>query len=121
MDDDGSSDPAPAAQKLAAVLPVDDLPAAVAWFGAVLGTGPTFVDGDRWAQFDLSGTRLALAGADRTDDRAGIMVKVADVEAARDGLTSAGFDVGPVEQGPHERRCTLRSPDGHAVTLYSAG
>jgi hypothetical protein len=24
-----------------------------------------------------------------------------------------------VEQGPHERRCALTSPDGHAVTLYS--
>ena len=91
----------------------------MAWYRTVLGVEPTFVDGDRWAQFDLGGTRLALAGRDRAADAAGVMVKVADVEAARAALVATGLDAGPVQQGPHERRCTLTSPDGHAVTLYS--
>ncbi len=117
MTDDAA--PLPAAEKLSTVLPVADLGAAVEFYQRVLGTGPTFVDGDRWAQFDLGGTRLALAGADRTSDAAGIMVKVPDIDAAHAAAAAAGLTVGPVEQGPHERRCLVTSPDGHAVTLYA--
>jgi catechol 2,3-dioxygenase-like lactoylglutathione lyase family enzyme len=111
--------PPPAGEKLAAVLPVDDLDAAVEFYRQVLGTEPTFVDGDRWAQFDLGGTRLALAGADRASDAPGIMVKVADIDAARDAAKVAGLDASPIDQGPHERRFLLTSPDGHAVTVYA--
>lgn len=115
-----SDDPTvPAAEKLASVLPVADLAAAVEFYQRVLGTGPTFVDGDRWAQFDLGGTRLALAGADRSSDAAGIMVKVPDLDAAHAAAVASGLAVGPIEQGPHERRCVVTSPDGHAVTLYA--
>jgi hypothetical protein len=38
---------------LTPVLPVDDMGAAVTAWAALLGARPTFVDGDRWAQFDL--------------------------------------------------------------------
>ena len=38
--------------------------AAKVW-AALLGVAPTFVDGDRWAQFDVNGKRIALAGTDR--------------------------------------------------------
>jgi catechol 2,3-dioxygenase-like lactoylglutathione lyase family enzyme len=107
------------AEKLSSVVPVDDLPAAVSWWRGVLGVDATFVDGDRWAQFDLGGTRLALAGTDRSDDRAGILVKVDDVEASRAELVGRGIAVGHIERGPHELRCALEGPGGVAVTLYS--
>ena len=110
-----------AADKLAPVLPVDDVAAAVTFWREVLGVDATFVDGDRWAQFDVGGSRLALAGADRTSDLPGVMVKVDDVAATRERLVGAGHDVTPVERGPHELRCVLDAPGGVPVTLYSPG
>lgn len=107
------------AEKLSSVVPVDDLPAAVSWWRQLLGVEPTFVDGDRWAQFDLGGTRLALAGADRSDDRPGLLVKVADVEASRAELVGSGLEASAIERGPHELRCVIEGPGGVAVTLYS--
>jgi catechol 2,3-dioxygenase-like lactoylglutathione lyase family enzyme len=65
-----------AVEKLSFVLPVDDLAVAVAFWKDLLGMDPTFVDGDRWAQFDHGGARLALAGKDRASDSPGVMLKV---------------------------------------------
>ena len=106
------------AEKLSSVLPSDDLAAAVEFWTSVLGIEPTFVDGDRWAQFDLGGSRLALAGADRTSDAAGVMVKVTDVDAARKALVASGASVGGIEEGPHELRCVVTAPGGHPLTIY---
>ena len=50
---------------VATVLPVDDVAAAAEIWAALLGVAPTFVDGDRWAQFDVAGRRIALAGTGR--------------------------------------------------------
>lgn len=105
-------------EKLATVLPVEDMQAAVAAWSALLGAQPTFVDGDRWAQFDVAGSRLALAGTDRTADTAGVMVKVADLDAVHARLTDAGFAPGAIEIGPHERRFAVSMPGGWAATLY---
>lgn len=108
------------AQSISPVFPVADLAGAVAFWSDVLGTEPTFVDGDRWAQFDLDGRRLALAGSDRVSDQPGLMVKVEDLEAARERLLAYGVEVGAIEDGPHERRCAAASPDGWAVVLYAS-
>lgn len=105
-------------EKMATVLPVEDMPAAVAAWSALLGAAPTFVDGDRWAQFDVAGSRLALAGTDRTADAAGLMVKVADLAAVHGQLAAAGFAPGAIETGPHERRFAVVMPGGWAATLY---
>ena len=53
-------------QGLTPVLPVDDLRKAIEQLTAIFGVEPTFVDGDRWAQFDVGGRRIALSGADKT-------------------------------------------------------
>lgn len=108
------------AQGISPVFPVPDLAGAVETWTAVLGVAPTFVDGDRWAQFDLDGRRLALAGSDRVAERPGLMVKVADLDAARERLAAAGLAFGPVEQGPHERRSVADGPGGWPVVLYAA-
>ncbi|HEX4183871.1 MAG TPA: hypothetical protein VHY34_11500, partial [Caulobacteraceae bacterium] len=68
---------------VATVLPVDDVGAAAKVWTALLGVEPTFVDGDRWAQFDVGGRRIALAGTDRVSNLPGVMLKVVDLEAAR--------------------------------------
>lgn len=107
-------------EKIATMLPVDDVAAAVAAWTQVLGTPPTFVDGDRWAQFDVNGSRLALAGKDRIGAGAGIMAKVADLEERRDRLTAAGLAPGGIEQGPHERRFSVEMPGGGLAVFYSA-
>ncbi|MGH6957796.1 MAG: hypothetical protein ACREEW_14115 [Caulobacteraceae bacterium] len=103
--------------KIAAVLPVDDLGAAAKAWAAALGVAPTFVDGERWAQFDVAGGRLCLAGLDRASDSPGLMLKVADLEAARAALAAAGFSPGEIAQGPHERRFSLALPGGD-TTFY---
>ena len=62
-------------ESFATVIPVPDLHEAVAFWQQLLGTEPTFVDGDRWAQFDVGGRRISLAGADRFADAPSVMLR----------------------------------------------
>lgn len=105
-------------EKVATVVPVDDLERAVRRWTALLGTEPTFVDGDRWAQFDIAGARIALAGTDRASDAVGLMLKVDDLDAARAAATQAGLTVGEVETGPHELRA-VATGDAAPVVFYT--
>lgn len=106
------------AESITSVLPVDDLNEAVEFWSAVLGVAPTFVDGDRWAQFDLGPRRLALAGSDRLTDDPSVMIKVTDLDVARAQLTAAGAIVGEVQTGPHELRFLARTKFG-SIIFYS--
>ena len=106
-------------QRLSFVLPVPDIGAAVTLWTAVLDREPTFVDGDRWAQFDYDGTRLSLAGTDRTADVPGPMVKVDDLEAMCDRLRRGGCPVSEITSGPHEQRAVATSPGGWPLVLYA--
>lgn len=105
-------------EKLATVLPVSNVALAANAWSELLGAAPTFVDGDRWAQFDVGGGRLALAGIDRTSDDAGLMVKVADVEIVHQKLSQNGRQPTSIASGPHERRFTVAGPGGVPVTFY---
>jgi hypothetical protein len=107
-------------ENLATVLPVDDVATAAATWSALLGVAPTFIDGQRWAQFDVAGRRLALAGTDRVSNLPGVMVKVADLEAAIARAADQGLSVGPIQDGPHERRCMVEAPGGWPLVFYSA-
>ncbi|MBI1684080.1 VOC family protein [Caulobacter hibisci] len=106
-----------AVQNIIPVLATTDLAKAVDLWTALLGAKPTFVDGDRWAQFDVAGKRLALAGSDRMSDVDGVMIKVDDLDAAVARLLAMGFEVDPIERGAHERRC-LVLVQGASVVLY---
>ena len=106
-------------EKVSLVLPVPDLDAAVSVWKEVLETEPTFVDGDRWAQFDHAGTRLSLAGADRIADEPGVMVKVKDLDAACERLRQTGCRVGEPTTGAHERRAAATGPGGWPIILYA--
>ena len=108
------------AQGITPVFPVPNLAEAVTLYRALLGVEPSFVDGDRWAQFDFGGRRLALAGADRMTDHPALMIKVADLAAARAELAALGVPVGvEEEQGPHEIRCLAEGPGGWPLILYA--
>lgn len=107
------------AERIATVIPTDDLDGAVKQWSALLGVEPTFVDGDRWAQFDVAGGRLALSGADRVHDGPAVLVKVADLDHARAQAEAMGLEVGEIGVGPHERRCVVIGPDDYAVILHS--
>ena len=43
------------ATNVSSVIPVTNMTAAVERWEQLLGLPPTFVDGDRWAQFDVGG------------------------------------------------------------------
>jgi catechol 2,3-dioxygenase-like lactoylglutathione lyase family enzyme len=107
------------AQSIASVLPVPDLEGAVSFWRDVLGVEPTFVDGDRWAQFDLGGRRLALSGTDRVAPMPGVMVKVDDLAAAKASLEASGVEVGETAAGPHESRFVATAPGGWPVVFYA--
>ena len=106
-------------ERLGAIFPADNLTAAIDLLTAVLGTPATFVDGDRWAQFDIGPTRVMLAGADERDIPS-LAVKVADLDVTLARLRAAGFPADEPVTGPHERRTSVRpsreSP--WAIVLY---
>ncbi|MEY9934443.1 hypothetical protein ABH926_009111 [Catenulispora sp. GP43] len=106
------------ALSLASVFPAERLEDGVRFLSAVLGIEPTFVDGERWAQFDLNGARLALASGAESSRAAQAMVKVADAAAAAERLAGAGYDVAGPVTGPHEVRFTVTGPDGWSVVVY---
>jgi hypothetical protein len=107
-------------QRIGFVLPVDDVAQAAGALAALLGTDATFVDGERWAQFDAAGARIALAGSDRFSDAPGLMIKVGDCDAAAERLRAAGADVSAVTAGAHERRAEVALPGGWRAMLYSS-
>jgi hypothetical protein len=107
-----------AALSMAAVFPTGAMAGAVEFVSAVLGIAPTFVDGDRWAQFDLNGGRLSLASGAESSGSPQVMVKVADLDGVCGRLRGAGFDVGGPVTGPHERRVSVTGPDGWGAVLY---
>ncbi|MFF1680412.1 VOC family protein [Streptomyces sp. NPDC058256] len=113
---------APGAQLRQVVHPVDDVSAAVEFYGVVLGLPTRFVDGDRYAAFDAGPSTLAVA-AD-AEDVAGVVAaafKVDDIEAFLDRLAAVGGQVvqGPVD-GPHERRVVISDPWGNRLIVYAA-
>jgi hypothetical protein len=106
-------------ESVATVLPVKNVAEAASAWAALLGVQPTFVDGERWAQFDVAGRRIALAGTDRVSDQAGLMIKVKDLAAARADAEKQGLTVTAPQEGPHEVRCVVTAPGGWPVILYA--
>jgi catechol 2,3-dioxygenase-like lactoylglutathione lyase family enzyme len=104
-------------EKLNTVLPVTDMVAGVAYWSEILGVEATFVDGDRWAQFDVGATRLALAGRTEAGEPA-VLAKVADLDAELSRISAAREVEIERDDGTHESRATLRDPDGNVLVLY---
>jgi hypothetical protein len=111
-----------AAERVSVVIPTADLTTAVAFWERRLGVAPTFVDGDRWAQFDTPTGRVSLAGSDGASDRTALSLKLraGELDEARSAFQSSGYTVGPTEAGPHEQRCIARDDAGAVVLLYES-
>ena len=103
---------------LASVFPAARLADGVRFLTTVLGIEPTFVDGERWAQFDLGGARLALASGADSSGAVQFVVRVADAVASAARLAEAGYDVAGPVAGPHEVRFSVTGPDGWSVVGY---
>jgi predicted enzyme related to lactoylglutathione lyase len=96
-----------------------DMDAAVRFYTEVLGFGLKLRDGDRWAAFDAGGTTLALeGGAPGGPGGATVSLRVEGLAALLDHLRTKGAQVGPVEEGPHERKAQLHDPSGNVLVLY---
>ncbi|WP_406229603.1 VOC family protein [Nocardia sp. NBC_01009] len=107
-------------ERLGTIFPADNLTAAIDLLTAVFGTKATFVDSDRWAQFDIGPARVMLAGTDREGDTPSLSAKVDDLDATLARLRAAGFAAADPVTGPHERRTSVRpTPDSPwAIVLY---
>ncbi|MBA0126563.1 bleomycin resistance protein [Haloechinothrix sp. YIM 98757] len=108
------------ASRMNPILPVSDLPHVVAVLTSILGRRATFVDGERWAQFDLGGGRLALAAGGAAEDGPALAVKVSRLDATVARLRADGYRVGDTGRGPHERSATVTvdGATGWSVVLY---
>lgn len=104
--------------KLVPVFQVASIALAVDEWSRLLGMKATFIDGDRWAQFDPPSGRIALASAEEAPYGSGAMVKVADLREARTACQAAGLSAGPIEQGKHEKRFTVLA-GGIALVFYT--
>ena len=109
-------------EKSAIVIPVDDMDLAVEIWGQLLGVPPTFVDGDKWSQFDAGVGRVCLAGTDRNWSSTAGMFKTqrGRLEEAAQTLERLGFSSSAVEHGEHERRCVLTGGSDVTVVLYES-
>ncbi len=107
-----------AVKRVSVVVGADALAVSVEFWKSVLGIDPTFVDGERWAQFDVGGARLSLgAGAERPATTS-VMVAVDDLDGFRASVAVAAASA--VVDGPHERRVTFSGPAGETVIVYQA-
>ena len=74
-----------------------------------------------WAiQFLVGLIGIALAGADQVSDKAGLMVKVDDLDAEIERIQSLGGVVGEPQEGAHEVRAVAEGPGGWPVVLYAS-
>ncbi|MCL6637910.1 MAG: VOC family protein [Alicyclobacillus sp.] len=103
--------------------PVADMSEGVAFYQALLGLSPQFVDGERWAQFKVDGVTFALSGEGETPaglQGGAVTLEVEDLADAVAELQARGLTVSPVrDMGPHGKTCWLRDPFGNFVQLYS--
>lgn len=96
-----------AAERINPIFPTDDVSSTVRFLAALLGRAPSLVDGERWAQFDVNGSRVMAAGTDREGDAPFLSVKVNDLDATSARLREAGFSVSKPATSPHERRAVI--------------
>lgn len=104
------------------LLPVDDVPGAVAFYHAALAFPALFVDGDTYAAVDGRGGRLTFIDPSRDGAvaAAAIAVKVGDVQAAVESVVRCGGEiVQAADVGSHEVRAVMSDPWGNLIVLYA--
>lgn len=104
-------------ESLSVSVPTDAMGESLAFWSVLLGPA-TFVDGGRWAQYDVGAHRLSLAGGDQRPDRLSILVRVTNLERALEEAQTAGIKYSEVATGPHERSSELVGPTDERVVVY---
>lgn len=106
-------------RSMTTVFPVADIAAGVRQWREILGVDPAFVDGERWAQFNIGANRIALAGPGQGNGKPGVMIKVDDLAVTQARLRDAGLHSGEAQTGPHERFFEVAAGEGCVATFYS--
>lgn len=103
--------------------PFPDDMAGVVWFLAeLLGRVPALVDGERWSQTGVNGSRVMFAGPDTGGKAPTLAVKVNDLDATTARLRDAGFEVDEPAANQHERRAVIHPGPAFtwSVVLYES-
>ena len=93
-----------------------------AFYETALGLALKFRDGDRWLQYGVGPTNVALACAEEAAPAtAGLVMvlEVKDFDGAAERITAAGGQVlGLRDMGGHGAVLSLRDPEGNIVQLF---
>ncbi|MGJ7543635.1 VOC family protein [Variovorax sp. LT1R16] len=93
-----------------------------AFYEGALGLPLKFRDGDRWIQYGVGNTNVALACAEEAAPATGglvMVLEVEDFEGAQERIAAAGGQVlGLRDMGSHGAVLSLRDPEGNLVQLF---
>lgn len=93
-----------------------------AFYEGALGLPMKFRDGDRWIQYGVGGTNVALACAEEAAPAISglvMVLEVDDFEGAAERIGAAGGQVlGLRDMGSHGAVLSLRDPEGNLVQLF---
>jgi predicted enzyme related to lactoylglutathione lyase len=110
-------------KRLQNVFVVAERPAELhAFYESALGLKLKFRDGDRWIQYGVGNTSVALACQEEASPATSGLVMVFEVEdfaGAQERVTGAGGQViGIRDMGSHGTVMSLRDPEGNVVQLF---
>ncbi|QBJ98490.1 VOC family protein [Rhodococcus sp. ABRD24] len=102
-----------------AVLPVKDFSTATAWYATWLGRPADVEPMDGIAEWQIAENAWIQVTVDPdTAGRTNVVVGVDDLDAQIDLCTSAGVDIGAVEEYPDVvKTLVIADPDGNKVTF----
>ena len=114
---------APAPKRLQNVFVVAQKPGELhAFYADALGLPLKFRDQDRWIQYGVGNTNVALASPEEAAPAsAGLVMvfEVADFEGTQERVSAAGGQVlGVRDMGSHGAVLSLRDPEGNLVQLF---
>lgn len=93
-----------------------------AFYEGALGLPLKFRDGDRWIQYGVGGTNVALACAEEAAPATGglvMVLEVDDFDGAPERIVAAGGQMlGLRDMGAHGAVLSLRDPEGNLVQLF---
>jgi predicted enzyme related to lactoylglutathione lyase len=109
--------------RLQNVYVVADRPAELhAFYESALGLQLKFRDKDRWFQYGVGNTSVALACREEAAPAASglvMVLEVSDFAGARERIAGAGGEVlGVRDMGSHGTVMSLRDPEGNVVQLF---
>ncbi|AGU53127.1 glyoxalase-like domain-containing protein [Variovorax paradoxus B4] len=93
-----------------------------AFYAGALGLPMKFRDGDRWIQYGVGNTNVALACPEEAAPATSglvMVLEVDDFEGAQERIGAAGGQVlGLRDMGGHGAVLSLRDPEGNLVQLF---